>query len=520
MATTNPTTEAAVLQAVVLAGQSTSGRTSSWSLLTALSGGDPRSLFGDFKMRTIAHAVHTLHQRGSNISPYTVRDYMLATSTAQSDEGEGDTPRADVADMAMRALGDAPLIASEQEFTHAVESLVSARAERAAVDFVNDLHQEVQSGDLTPGQIVDRCRSFSVEGAYGDTKMLTANDVFRSIMDDMQSESLWTLNTGVTDLDAVVQWEPEQLTIVSGVSYTASKGFLINSAINALDQGATVVFASHDFTPRQLYAHLLSCASSVPRKSLYAYFSGAEDSIEPDDVEKVQAAQKWLAERGDKLHLLFREHLPQGIQSLPSKIASLVQQGESADDPVLVLYDSLQTSYLDMLANGLVKGNTFSLSATASRTARTLTRSFGVSMVLLAQAKLKEVRGVTEYAGLEGVAASVTQDADLLVTTKPHDNADSTDVTFSVKSPDGEPQQVRLWFDSTNSTFTESRIDDGESEEDQRTFVYSGERSNNPGADKEAIDVPWDDSDDIPISSESTRGGGGNGRRAQRPTLD
>lgn len=488
-------TEAAVLAACIKMDQSSrKGGERWWSTVVTMSGNSPLTLFADFQMRTVASAVSKIIARDQVLSTYSVEDFLYATD---SDENP-------IADALVSSIGKAPLISSRTELTDAVDVLLRARSDREAADFIGELQTALEQGSIESNEVAARCREFGATGGHGDSDMLSASDIFDTIVDDMRSGSLWSVNTGVADLDRAITWTPEQYTLVSGTSRGAAKAFLVNSAIVALDQGATVVFATHDMSPKQLYAQLLACVSSVPRESVYGYFQGNGDVLDEDQAQRLASAQAWLSEKGDLLKLLFPNQLPQGIMSLPAKLATLVDHENPA--PVVVFYDSLQTSYLDMAAESGGKANTFSMSAMASRAARSITRSFGISLVVLAQAKIKDVKGIPEYAGIEGAAASVATDPDYTVIARPNDpDSAATDVVFSVTRPDDDPKKATLWFDGPTSTFTESTIinDEGadinhESQRSSSAPAQQDYRDNDNGSEYLAET----------IVSETSRGGG------------
>lgn len=495
----SPATELAVVAACITTDPELPKGEKWWDTVRVLAGGNsPRSLFTDFDMVKTVELIEQIIKRGNNISFHAVSDALTAYDDA-------DNP---VAERIIAKINSAPVITDHNGLVESVNTLLQFRETREIRDFAVDIGEQIDKGEIDSVEAANALRERGSMGGFTQSETTTANEVFADILTLLDSDTLWRVTTGIEDVDKCLRWEPEQYNVVSGSSHAASKNFLVNSAVNALDDGAVVVFCTQDMSKTQLYTSILSCVSSVSRERLYDYLRGGKNGFEEEAVTQIASAQSWISEKSDNLHLLFEHDLHMGVSSLPPKIAG-IRSKVGPSRPIIVFYDTLQLDYTNA-ANDR-KDNQFTRTAVSSRAAKNISRGFATSFVMLSHGRVREVGGEDKFVGMDG-ATSIESDADNVILLTPSSEEAACDVIVEVRSAHGDPHLAKVWMDSKNSTFTESVVI---GDEDEELVPTQGDRSTTSRDDSATEDF-----DSIPTEGERSGRGGGSGRMSRTEEFD
>lgn len=281
-------TEAEVLGAILRKGESW------WNSIKMGAGGDqPDELFWDDRNRIIAEAIGSLADEGKKVIVSSVVDRLRATG---NDEVFAPNARSHLTNLSVRSslrdladLGDSINVLAEQ------------RARRIAIDETEMALEELRSNvAVDPMSLMDNLTNEISKGVIG-SDLTTAASVLDKMEADAQDETnaTWFVPTGIKCIDENLRGG-----LASGSMYVCGARpkngksmFGMNSTLNALQDGAVVLFFSFEVDATDVMRKLMSSQTMIPLEVIEKIEMGnatPEEILDPEAIEEYYAVREDL----------------------------------------------------------------------------------------------------------------------------------------------------------------------------------------------------------------------------------
>lgn len=281
-------TEAEVLGAILRKGETW------WNAIKMGAGGDrPDDLFWDDRNRIIAESIESLADEGKKVTVPSVVDRLRATG---NEELFTPNVRAHLTNLSVRSA-----LRNISDLGDATNELAEQRARRIAIEETEYALEELRSNITTdPMALMDNLTNEISKGIVGSDLTTAA-----SVLDKMEadaaddSKATWFIPTGIRAIDENLRggFAAGGMYVCGARPKNGKSMFGMNSSLNALQDGAVVLFFSFEVDAAEVMRKLMASQTMIPLEVIEKIEMGVatpEELLDPEAIEEYYAVRSDL----------------------------------------------------------------------------------------------------------------------------------------------------------------------------------------------------------------------------------